>query len=207
MKKGFAFSFGIFLCISMLLSLPGTVPAAEKAIELRVSSWMPAKSVDTEIAEYWMKQVEEKTGGKVKFTLYTASALGQMKDHYDMAVKGIADITFHTISNNPGRHPLSEILHLPFVIPSSAVGGKVFIQLYKEFPELRAEFNDVKVLGLGTIDTWNFHTTKKPVRTMEDMKGVKFRVPGGIASEAVKALGGVPMGIPVLSCTCLCRKA
>jgi TRAP-type C4-dicarboxylate transport system substrate-binding protein len=189
------------LCAAvLLLSVFGffsPVQAADKPIELRISSWMPAKSVDTAIAEFWIKKVEERTGGKVRFTLYTAGALGQMKDHYDMAIKGVADITFHTLSNNPGRHPISEVLHLPFMIPSSEVGGKVFTQLYREFPEIRAEFAEVKVIGLGTVDLWNFHTLRKPVQKMEDLKGLKFRVPGGIASEAVKALGGVPIGLPV----------
>jgi TRAP-type C4-dicarboxylate transport system substrate-binding protein len=197
MKKLNIFSIGIGILVLLALGTPMGVSAGEKAIELRVSSWMPAKSVDTAIAEFWMKKVEERTGGKVRFTLYTAGALGTMKDHYDMAVKGVADITFHTLSNNPGRHPVTEVLHLPFVIPSSDAGGKVLTQLYREFPEVRAEFDEVKVIGLGTVDTWNFHTLKKPIQKMEDLKGLKFRVPGGIASEAVKALGGVPMGIPV----------
>ncbi|MBW2065869.1 MAG: TRAP transporter substrate-binding protein [Deltaproteobacteria bacterium] len=171
--------------------------AKGKPIELRISSWMPAKSVDTAIAETWIKMVEERTGGRVHFTLYTAGALGSMKDQYDLVIRGVADLAFHTLSNNPGRHPISEVLHLPFVIPSSEVGGKVFWQLYQEFPEIRAEFMEVKVIGLGTIDTWNFHTLRKPIHKMEDLKGLKFRVPGGIASEAVKALGAVPVGIPV----------
>lgn len=189
------FILPIIFCFLLLFSIGSQT--AFSAIELRISSWMPAKSVDTAIAEYWTKKVEERTGGKVKFVIYTASSLGAMKDHYDMAIKGIADITFHTLSNNPGRHPLSEVLHLPFIIPSSEVGGKVLTQLYREFPEIRAEFDEVKVLGLGTIDTWNFHTLKKPIHKMEDLKGLKIRVPGGIASEAVKALGAVPIGLPV----------
>jgi TRAP-type C4-dicarboxylate transport system substrate-binding protein len=197
MRKITIFCLHVGFLLFLAFGLPLTGSAGEKGIELRISSWMPAKSVDTAIAEYWIKKVEERTGGKVRFTLYTAGALGTMKDHYDMAIKGVADITFHTLSNNPGRHPISEVLHLPFVIPSSEVGGKVLTQLYQEFPEIKAEFDEVKVIGLGTIDTWNFHTLKKPIQKMEDLKGLKFRVPGGIASEAVKALGGVPIGIPV----------
>jgi len=176
---------------------PAPAPSPAKPIELTISSWMPAKSVDTAIAEEWIKMVEERTEGRVHFTLYTAGALGAMKDHYDMAISGIADITFHTLSNNPGRHPISEIFELPFMVPSAEVGGKVFWQLYQEFPEIQAEFNEVKVLGLGTIDPWNFHTTKAPIRTMDDLKGLKLRVPGGYASNALELLGATPVGIPV----------
>lgn len=194
MKKVIPILLMIVLASFLIL---GAARAPAKPIELRVSSWMPAKSVDTEIAEKWTKMVEERTKGRVHFTLYPAQALGKMKDHYDMAIKGIADITFHTISNNPGRHPISEVLHLPFIVPSSEAGGKIFWQLYQEFPEIRAEYDEVKVIGLGTTDTWNFHTTKKPIRTIDDLKGLKLRVPGGMASDAVEALGGVPIGIPV----------
>lgn len=102
MKKLSISSLGIGFLFLLALGIPLTVSAGEKGIELRISSWMPAKSVDTAIAEYWMKKVEERTGGKVHFTLYRAGALRGIKDHYDMAIKGIADITFHTLSNNPG---------------------------------------------------------------------------------------------------------
>jgi len=197
MKRTGLLLFTFFLVPLFTLNTGIGAWAKQKPIKLRVSSWMPAKSVDTEIAETWIKMVEERTGGRVHFTLYTAGALGGMKDQYDMVIKGVADLAFHTLSNNPGRHPISEVLELPFVVPSSEVGGKVFWQLYQEFPEIRAEFKEVKVVGLGTTDAWNFHTLKKPVHTIEDLKGLKFRVPGGIASNAVKALGAVPVGIPV----------
>lgn len=178
-----------FICVWL-----GTALSAP--LNLRVSSWMPAKSVDTEVAEIWTKAVEEMTGDELKFTLYLAGALGNMKDQYDLVVNGVADISFHTLSNNPGRHAICEVLHLPFVIPNSTVGGLVFWDLYNEFPEIQAEFTDVQIIGLGTIDPWNLQTLSKPVKTLEDLKGLKIRVPGGDASEAIKLLGAVPMGVP-----------
>ena len=185
----------VLLVIGLFIALPMGVYA--KTINLRVASWMPAKSVDSEVAELWTKMITEKTNGKVKFTLYKASALGFFKDHYDMAIKGVSDISFFSFGLNPGRFMVSEALHLPFAVPSSEVGGKVFNQLYKEFPEIRAELGETKVLGLGMTDVWNIQSMKKPIKTMADLKGLKIRVASVAASESVKALGGIPIGLPV----------
>ena len=40
-------------------------------------------------------------------------------------------------------------------------------------------------------------TTKKQVKTLEDLKGLKIRMTGGPPTEMMKALGGVPMMIPM----------
>ncbi|MBW1800265.1 MAG: TRAP transporter substrate-binding protein [Deltaproteobacteria bacterium] len=184
-----------FLVMGLFIASPMAVKA--KTINLRVASWMPAKSVDSAIADYWTKMIQERTKGRVKCTVYKASALGFFKDHYDMAIKGISDISFFSFGLNPGRFPISEALHLPFVVPSSAIGGKVFSQLYREFAPLRAEFGETQVLGLGTVDVWNIQSMKKPIKTMKDLKGLKIRVASGAASESVKALGGIPIGLPV----------
>ena len=124
----------VFLLLVMGLLVVSPMGVYAKTINLRVASWMPPKSVDSEIADNWTKMVEERTKGRVKFTVYKASALGFFKDHYDMAIKGISDISFFSFGLNPGRFPISEALHLPFVVPSSKVGGKVFSQLYMNSP-------------------------------------------------------------------------
>ncbi|MDX2446287.1 MAG: TRAP transporter substrate-binding protein [Desulfobacterales bacterium] len=186
----------IFFAIMVLIATSTTGAYAE-TINLRVASWMPEKSADSEVADRWTKMISEKTDGRVQFTLYKGSALGFFKDHYNMAVKGVADISLFSFGLNPGRFPISEGLHLPFVIPSSEVGGKVFNQLYKEYPELRAELSETIVLGLGTTDVWNVQSLKKPIQTLENFKGLKIRTASGAASESVKALGGIPIGMPV----------
>jgi TRAP-type C4-dicarboxylate transport system substrate-binding protein len=197
MKKWSVLSTVLLLVVGLSVVSPMVVCAKEKTINLRVASWMPGNSVDSAIADYWTKMVEERTKGRVKFTVYKASSLGFFKDHYDMVIKGISDISFFSYGLNPGRFPISEALHLPFVVPSSKVGSKVYSELYKEFAPLRAEFNETIVLGLGTVDVWNIQSMKKPIKTMEDLKGMKIRVASGAAAESVKALGGIPIGLPV----------
>jgi TRAP-type C4-dicarboxylate transport system substrate-binding protein len=58
------------------------------------------------------------------------------------------------------------------------------------------EFEGVKVLELnGCIQA--FIWTKKPVRNMEDMKGLKIRSPGGHQTNYIKALGAEPIFMPL----------
>ena len=166
----------LFVVFLLVVGLSVTSPIAvnAKTINLRLASWMPAKSVDSDIADYWTKMMEERTKGKVKFTVYKASALGFFKDHYDMVIKGISDISFFTYGLNPGRMLISEGLHLPFVVPSSEVGGKVYSQLYKEFAPLRAEFNETKVLGLEVRHFLFYQISSQFSKTLiQDQKSFK----------------------------------
>ncbi len=173
---------------------PATVPA--KPIELTFSTWTAVVSQDTEMCKSWMQEVEKRTQGRVKFTFYEAGALGAAKEHYDMAVKGLADLTYHNIANLPGRFLLADALQLPFTVPSAEVGAKVHVQLYHEFPEMQKEYSEVKVIGLGVIDPYFIITTKAAgqVRTLEDLKGKKIRT-SGTEGDTIAALGGVPTGL------------
>ena len=62
-------------------------------------------------------------------------------------------------------------------------------------PELRAKYLDaehrgVKVLLLLTHQPGNVHTTKKPIRTVDDMKGMRIRFASPTIRDFVAALGG-----------------
>ncbi len=53
----------------------------------------------------------------------------------------------------------------------------------------------VKVLLLLTHQPGNVHTTKKPIRTTDDMKGMRLRFASPTIREFVAALGGTPVGV------------
>ena len=68
-------------------------------------------------------------------------------------------------------------------------------------PELRSKYLDaehkgVKVLLLLTHQPGNVHTTKKPIRTIDDMKGMRLRFASPTIRDFVAALGGTPVGVP-----------
>ena len=75
--------------------LPAAAGAQDKPIELKFSSWVSAvHGHHTGVMVPWAKMVEEKSGGRLKITIFPGSTLGKAVDHYDMIKDGIADMGF-----------------------------------------------------------------------------------------------------------------
>ena len=145
----------------------------------------------------WAKKVEEVTKGGVKVTVYPASTLAPATAAYDAAVSGVADVVWGFIGFFPGRFPLSDLLSLPGLgVPSALVGSLAMWNNYQKFPEMRAEYKDVKVLLVHTHQGAPIATKKVAVRSLESLKGLKIRSPAGGALEFLKAAGAVPIMFP-----------
>ena len=76
-------------------------------------------------------------------------------------------------------------------------GSEVLWKLYEKYPAIQEQFADNKILLLFTSNPYILITTKKQVKTMEDIKGMKIRMSGGPPTEMMKALGGTPMMVPM----------
>ena len=78
---------------------------------------------------------------------------------------------------------------------SSEIGTKVLNDAELRSKYLDAEHRGVKVLLLLTHQPGNVHTTKKAIRTTDDMKGLRLRFASPTIREFVAALGGTPVGV------------
>ncbi|OGP64555.1 MAG: hypothetical protein A2169_14140, partial [Deltaproteobacteria bacterium RBG_13_47_9] len=98
----------------------------------------------------------------------------------------------------PDMTPLSDVFNLPALPGKSAEqGSEVLWRLYERFPAIQREYKDVHVLLLYAGDPRFLITTKKQVKTLEEIKGMKIRTPGGPPTDQMKALGAVPVLIPM----------
>jgi TRAP-type C4-dicarboxylate transport system substrate-binding protein len=94
--------------------------------------------------------------------------------------------------------PLSDVITLPGLpFKTAEKGSEVLWKLHEKFPAIQGEYKDVHVLQLWASHPYFLITTKKQVKTMEDIKGLKIRVVGGPPTEQMKALGAVPVSIPM----------
>jgi TRAP-type C4-dicarboxylate transport system substrate-binding protein len=189
----------LVLLILAILGLAFTAPSSAKTIKLRYAQQNPDTGWSTvNCVEPWLRQVEEATGGKVKIQSFHGQTLAKGKDMWNAVKSGITDIGWCFHGYWPGMTPLTDVISLPALPFSTAEkGSAVLWQLYEKFPEIQKEFEDVKVLLLYTSEPYTLITREKPVKSLEDLKGMKIRMTGGPPTDMMKALGGVPMLIPM----------
>jgi TRAP-type C4-dicarboxylate transport system substrate-binding protein len=170
----------------------GAGPAAGGPIELSYSIFFPPSHIQAETAEAWAREIEDRTNGRVKITMYAGGTLTPAPQVYDGVVNGISDIGMSCFAYTPGRFPLLEGLDLPLGYPSGTVATRVATEMVKKYePE---EIADTHVLyihahGPGIL------ASKKPVQTLEDLKGLKVRATG-LSQKVAEALGATPVAMP-----------
>ncbi|MFH1490089.1 MAG: TRAP transporter substrate-binding protein [Pseudomonadota bacterium] len=194
MKKTWMF---LFVCLCFVLTLPITAPA--EVINLTLSDQNPEMSWGSVQALYpWAKQVEAAAKGKVKIKVYPSQTLAKGKDNWNAVKNGIADIGWCFHGYWPGMTSLADVITLPALpIDTAEESSTVLWKLYQKYPTMREQFKDNHVLLLYTTTPYMLITTKKQVKTLEDIKGLKIRMPGGPATDQMKALGGIPVSIPM----------
>ena len=93
----------------------------------------------------------------------------------------------------PGRFPLAEVMEQPMGIYNASLMTGLSNDFYRAFKP--REFAQVKMLFFLSASPGLLHT-KRPVRSLEDLRGLKVRCLGGTAARVLKALGTVPIIIP-----------
>jgi TRAP-type C4-dicarboxylate transport system substrate-binding protein len=170
--------------------------AQDKPIELKFSSWVATvHGHHTGVMVPWAKMVEEKSGGRLKITIYPGSTLGKAVDHYDLIKDGIADMGFTTPGYTPGRFPLIAVTELPLGLFKSSRGGSLaLMSIFDKY--FKDEFKDVKVLWFWVHPPGHFHLAKRQVKVLEDLGGLKIRAATPMLVNMVKGLGATPVSIP-----------
>jgi TRAP-type C4-dicarboxylate transport system substrate-binding protein len=188
------------LAAFLLVFAPG-IPvesASAATIELKFAHQNPPKGRTTvKFLDPWMKKVEAATKGQVKIVSYPAQSLAKANQNFEAVEGGIAEMSWIQLGYYPGRFPLTDVMTLPFIpIPGAAKNSRILQELYETFPEMQKHYSTVKVLFLHTSDPY-FLATRKPVRNIEDIKGMKLRIMGSEPSEASKRLGASPLFMPM----------
>jgi len=177
--------------VLLALSLPfSSSHAQEKATTLNFASFFPPENRVSLLMVDWCKEVEKRTNGRVKVTYFAGGTLAPAVQIYQAVVKGIADIGLSFMGYTWGRFPLSEVIEQPIGYKSGYMGTKLANEFYKKFKP--KEYDDTKVLFLHTSPP-HLLFTKKPVNTLEDLRGLKIRTNSPVA----KALGAVQVGMPM----------
>ncbi len=189
--------FLLAIPLILLILFPCAGFAKDAEVTLRVHHFLPATSnAQTKLIQPWANKVIADSGGRIAVEIYPSMQLGGKPPQlYDQLRDGVVDVIWTLPSYTPGRFPISELFELPYV-PGSA---EATTQALQEFSEtyLKKEFRHVHPLLFHVPTPGIFHTASRPIKTMEDLKGLKIRTPSATTTLALQALGTTPVGMPV----------
>ena len=206
MKKGF---FALVMCFLLFASgcsggggdkQAGAPKDDGKVYTVKVADAFPATHFFTVNGlNKYMKMVEERSKGRIKFEHYPGGQLGKQVDMIELVKNGVADMAVVGPSYVSGKVPLSNVFDLPGIYPNSRVGAEAFWHLSQgilydeEFKKhkIRPVFN----MAYNPNDLFYNNSSGKLITKPEDIKGMRFRVPGVSAEMGMLAMGGAPVNI------------
>lgn len=183
---------GIF-AVAMVFNIFTPGSAVAEPIKLSYASFVPSVTFVGVQLERWIKEVEKRTGGKVKVDAFHGGTLLGAKNMMDGVIAGTADIGTLVMAYQPGRFVVTNATSLPLGFPNTRVASLTLWDLYKKYNP--KPFSKVKVLCMYTSGPSNIMSTV-PVKSLADLKGLDLRASGG-AAKTLKAWGANQIGMPM----------
>ena len=194
-KKIFIISLSLAVIINMALLIPSfSLSASAETINIKIANFFPPPSKQSKLLEGFGKELEARSGGRIKVQYFPGRSLLNQSAMYKGVASGIADIGYTHVYYTPGRMPVTEGAGLPLGVPSAYVGAHMTFDFINKYQP--KEWDKVKLLAVHG-NAPSMVISKKPVRKLEDLKGLTIRAPG-VPGEIIKALGGTPAPTPMM---------
>src|SRR5687767_6521877 len=173
----------------------GAAAQAQEKYEVKVAEFVGAQHFMTKWIMQWSEKLEKASNGRLVFKHFPNAQMAATPAHYDLARTGQAEISWFLHGGTPGRFPLTEVVNLPYMVGSAEIGTKVLNDPQLRAKYLDAEHKGVHLMLLLTHQPGNVFTTKKPVRSTADMKGMRIRFASPTVRDFIAGLGATPVGV------------
>lgn len=137
------------------------------------------------------KYITEKLKDKVRVRTYPAAQLYTGQEEVQAVMKGEIQIAYVIASSMDLVHPSMELWKLPYLFPDIEIGYKII-----DGPVGKKAFSNVEKKGISIIGSVSSGTVvvsnnKRPIRNVEDFKGLKMRSFGPMGATTLRALGAM----------------
>ncbi len=142
----------------------------------------------------WVEKVNREGRGQFKIEVFGGNTLATIANVYDRLINDVVQIGYG-IQAVSGKFPLTDACTLPFQSDDAAPASTACWTLYAN-GTIAAEYADIHPIAIWAFTHSGLHTNK-PLRRLEDLKGLKIAVTLKPTGQAVQALGGTPIAMPI----------
>jgi TRAP-type C4-dicarboxylate transport system substrate-binding protein len=174
-----------FVAGAGLMALQG---AASAQVVLTVSSWLGPNHTLSQSQAKWCDEVTAATASRVKCNILPKPVVAPPAT-FDAVRDGLADVSYSVHGYTPGRYVSTQVVELPFMGDSAEATSVAYQRIYDKSLAKLGEHKGLKVLAVFTHGPGIVYNSKRPINSLADMQGLKFRVGGGMVNEVGKAMG------------------
>lgn len=174
-----------------------TAPMTAQARDFRSADVHPADYPTVEAVKQMGRALAEKTNGKMNIRVFPSGALGTEKDTIEQLKLGGLDMMRINVGALNSVVPETLVTVLPFIFRDTAHMRSVLDGPIGE--DILKAMEAQGLIGLAFYDSGSrsFYTAKKPIKSLEDFKGLKIRVqPSELFVGMINALGANPTPMP-----------
>ena len=182
---------------ALLASVAMATTAAACEVTLRSSDTHPAGYPTVAAVEAMGEMLQERSGDRLCIEVFHSAQLGQEKDTIEQTQFGVIDM--NRVSLGPFNNLIEEtqIPSLPFIFRSVEHMHKVMDGPVGQ--QILDAFSDHDLVGLAFYDggSRSFYNSQKPITSIDDLEGMKFRVmQSDLFVDMVAALGANATPLP-----------
>lgn len=180
------------LAAAVVLAVASGVPCAAVAqTKLTFTTPYPEKLFHVVNIREFIKDVHERSGGKIEITLHTAESLIKHADTMQAIRSGQVDLAELQLTQFANQDELYNFEALPFLATNYDDTMKMW-EAAKPYVEKRVGRDRVRILYTVPWPPQAFYA-KRPLKTIDDMKGLKFRVYNRIGARMAELFQAQPV--------------
>jgi tripartite ATP-independent transporter DctP family solute receptor len=146
----------------------------------------------------WAKRVKERTNGGLEIQVFHSGQLGVEEDIIEQLKNG-ANVGQNTDSARLGQYlPEIAVMNAPYFVTTLDEVNKLNnAPSVKKWQEELETKHGIKILSFNWVQGLRHMVTNKPIKTPQDLKGLRIRTPGApIWQESIRAIGASPVALP-----------
>ena len=197
-RKTFLFLTVLFVVsVSMVFASGAQEDSGDKVYTLKMSTQLNESSPMVDGFKDWAEKVSERTDGKLKIEVYPSAQLGSDEDVIEQAIQGV-NVAVLTDGGRMSNYVKDiGIIGMPYIADNyDDVLAITNTDTFSGWVDELSSQNNIRVLSFNWYDGARHFLTNKPVKTPEDLNGVRVRTPGApVWSKSVAAMGATPVAM------------
>ncbi len=175
-----------------LVALAAAGPA--NAVEIKISAWAPpSHQQNAEVLPGWAKCVQKASNGEISWKM--EYNLAPPPAQFNVVRKGIGDVTFIFHGYNAGRYVGTKIAELPGTNTGAEAASVAYWRTHEKYLKVLDEHRGVRLIGLHVHPPAVLMSNRK-ITDLKQLKGMKLRLPGGVATSVFTKMGVTPVKVP-----------